>query len=283
MACKALRKLWAELFPVEEEEVKKGRTGEDVEEIQQLLGLSLVDGVFGSGTERAVKSFQAENGLFPDGEVGPKTLEVLRLSKEPVSFQAVADLLPRVFYQTYKLKGGQIPEQPRGVSLKPVLVGSETINCTQFTTWVVSNTFETTFSSRQWATWQVSSDAAETGRIPNYGPRVAVEWGIGSTRPGKGPWLVQFFTSTKTFAGHSMLVIDHDPETDKILTLEANLAYGLNGVGWGEIGNLRDVLNPGKDWPTKVRQTWASRLASKPALHIVQLSIDPDSIQEWLA
>jgi len=282
MSCKALRKLWAELFPVEEEEMEKGSTGEDVKEVQQLLGLSLVDGIFGSDTENAVKAFQVENDLVPDGIVGPKTLAALESSREPVTFQTMADLLPRVFYQVYQMKGGQTPEQPRGVSLKPSLVGSETINCTQFTTWVVSNTFKTTFSSSQWSAWQVSSSAAATGEIPNYGPRVAMEWGIGSTRPGKGPWLVQYFTNPQTFAGHSMLVIDHDPETDKILTLEANMSYNLDGVGWGDIGNLRDVLNPGKDWPTKVKQTWASRLASKPALHIAQLSIDPDSIQDWL-
>ena len=40
-------------------------------------------------------------------------------------------------------------------------------------------------------------------------------------------------------------MIDHDEETGKILTLEATNVSKLNGAGWAQIGNLRDVLNPG--------------------------------------
>jgi len=79
-----------------------------------------------------------------------------------------------------------------------------------------------------------------------------------------------------------MLVIDHDEATDRILTLEANSVYGLDGVGWAEIGNLRDKLNPGKNWADNVTQTWASRLETKPAVHLVRLLMDSGSIQEWL-
>jgi lysozyme len=33
----------------------------------------VVDGIFGNGTEMAIKNFQAHNGLTPDGIIGPKT------------------------------------------------------------------------------------------------------------------------------------------------------------------------------------------------------------------
>lgn len=55
---------------------KRGSIGEQVRQIQKALGIQ-ADGIFGKGTEDAVKKFQQENGLTVDGKVGPKTLEKL--------------------------------------------------------------------------------------------------------------------------------------------------------------------------------------------------------------
>ena len=55
---------------------KKGSQGDGVKQIQIALGL-YPDGVFGPQTENAVMVFQAKNGLFSDGIVGKKTLEML--------------------------------------------------------------------------------------------------------------------------------------------------------------------------------------------------------------
>lgn len=49
-----------------------GSRGELVAKMQQVLGVG-ADGVFGPGTEAAVKAWQAHNGLVPDGVVGPAT------------------------------------------------------------------------------------------------------------------------------------------------------------------------------------------------------------------
>ncbi|QMU64760.1 MAG: DUF3380 domain-containing protein [Flavobacteriaceae bacterium] len=61
--------------------LRKGSTGEDVRKLQQLLNQSgynlTVDGIFGDGTENAVKKFQQENGLAIDGIVGPATWDAL--------------------------------------------------------------------------------------------------------------------------------------------------------------------------------------------------------------
>ena len=56
--------------------LKKGMKGEDVMELQKLLGINN-DGDFGPKTEQSVKDFQGNNGLLKDGIVGPKTLSVL--------------------------------------------------------------------------------------------------------------------------------------------------------------------------------------------------------------
>ncbi len=56
--------------------LKKGMKGEDVKELQKLLKIN-ADGIFGRQTEKAVKSFQLENGLVSDGIVGQKTIAKL--------------------------------------------------------------------------------------------------------------------------------------------------------------------------------------------------------------
>jgi N-acetyl-anhydromuramyl-L-alanine amidase AmpD len=61
--------------------VQYGQSGERVKTVQYLLrarGYSLVaDGIFGSGTESAVKSFQTSRSITSDGVVGAQTWEVL--------------------------------------------------------------------------------------------------------------------------------------------------------------------------------------------------------------
>lgn len=63
--------------------VKKGSRGEDVKKLQELLGLSNCDGIFGPATEAALVEFQATHfdakgkKLTPDGICGPGTWAVL--------------------------------------------------------------------------------------------------------------------------------------------------------------------------------------------------------------
>ena len=54
------------------EVLKLGSKGDEVEDLQAYLKIK-VDGDFGPKTEEAVKKFQRENGLTPDGVVGSKT------------------------------------------------------------------------------------------------------------------------------------------------------------------------------------------------------------------
>ena len=63
---------------------KMGSTGQEVRNIQTRLKnwgyyTYTVDGIYGSRTVTAVKSFQRENGLTPDGIAGPATLSKIGL------------------------------------------------------------------------------------------------------------------------------------------------------------------------------------------------------------
>ena len=57
--------------------LKKGSKGPRVKKAQHWLGIH-ADGIFGSGTKRAVKRFQRAHGLTADGVVGPATWAALR-------------------------------------------------------------------------------------------------------------------------------------------------------------------------------------------------------------
>lgn len=66
---------------------RQGSTGAQVRTIQDKLKRwgyysGEVDGIFGSGTRKAVVAFQKKNGLTADGIVGPNTLRALGM---PVS------------------------------------------------------------------------------------------------------------------------------------------------------------------------------------------------------
>ena len=65
--------------------MKKGCRGDEVVTLQKKLKQwgyydGAVDGVFGSGTEKAVQYFQRKNGLTADGIVGTKTAAALGMS-----------------------------------------------------------------------------------------------------------------------------------------------------------------------------------------------------------
>lgn len=66
--------------------LKKGTRGEEVKQLQEYLEIG-ADGVFGPGTEAAVKKWQKENSLVADGIVGPKTWEAMGLATTDESEQ----------------------------------------------------------------------------------------------------------------------------------------------------------------------------------------------------
>ena len=70
---------------VEAAAYKKGSSGAVVTQIQTKLKswgyyTGTVDGIYGSGTERAVRAFQQKNGLTVDGKAGDQTLAAMGLS-----------------------------------------------------------------------------------------------------------------------------------------------------------------------------------------------------------
>lgn len=73
------------LFPVSAASYRRGSSGDTVRTIQQKLKRwgyydGTVDGIYGSGTEKAVRLFQKKNGLTQDGVCGSATLRALGIN-----------------------------------------------------------------------------------------------------------------------------------------------------------------------------------------------------------
>lgn len=65
--------------------------------------------------------------------------------------------------------------------------------------------------------------------------------------------------------GHTFIILDHHQETDRILTLESNKAFKMDGVGFRNLGNYRDIINPEKEWwKNSSLPTWEKIKATYP-------------------
>lgn len=81
--------------------IRRGNKGEDVKYVQTILynlGYDLgsygIDGDFGRATEAAVKEFQRDHKLNPDGVVGPLTYEALeKADKKPAPVEKLYSVL----------------------------------------------------------------------------------------------------------------------------------------------------------------------------------------------
>lgn len=81
--------------------LRLGTRGDDVAALQSALdakGYHLyVDGIFGPGTQGAVRSFQAASGIYVDGIVGPSTIAKLNASQpiELIDWVNIDSIFPR--------------------------------------------------------------------------------------------------------------------------------------------------------------------------------------------
>jgi peptidoglycan hydrolase-like protein with peptidoglycan-binding domain len=76
--------------------LRKGNSGASVYELQGFLALSgyqvgAVDGVFGTATFKALKSFQSRSHLRADGVAGPTTLAAIRSAASQPAFSSLAN------------------------------------------------------------------------------------------------------------------------------------------------------------------------------------------------
>lgn len=122
--------------------LKYGMQGEDVATLQTRLSalgyaIGVVDGYFGNDTLQAVKAFQADAGMEPDGVVGEGTFE--RIGNSRVSFGAPVS---RGMSHNLRSKGAQIAAIAQQYLHVPYVWGGSSpagFDCSGFIYYLFSN------------------------------------------------------------------------------------------------------------------------------------------------
>lgn len=174
----------------------------------------------------------------------------------------LVELLPRFREFTYDIDEARYPFEIPGVRVPQA--PPTTNNCC---------TFVEALLARAWAdarpqafTWSaarhrqmmiVSNDdfySPVTAAVES-GMALAVEDPHGTPRP----WTVVQGWRNQWRSGHTFIIVDRHEATDRVLTLESNSAFGLDGVGCRALGNLRDLPGgrpPARWWENERLWTW---------------------------
>ena len=151
----------------------------------------------------------------------------------------------------YQLPGLRLPQAP-----------PEQNNCCTFVEALLVKAWTDTFSDFTWSPGR-HGQMMILSNDDYYSPvTAAVESGmaISVTNPDSPPhpWSLVQGWRRQWRGGHTFIIVDHHEETDRVLTLESNSAYRLNGVGFRAMGNLRDTGGkpPENWWQNDALWTW---------------------------
>ncbi len=172
---------------------------------------------------------------------------------------------------SYDLHDPAYPYDLPGVNLPIAPPKAKQNNCCTFAEGLIVKAWSDTFPNFEWNNHrhgQMMIFSADDYFSPIT---AALESGMGEkvkdVEEAPKPWtLIQGWKSrqsneipgSKWSGGHTFIIVDHHPETDKVLTLESNKAFGLDGVGFRKIG-MASAFNhkpPANWWALPGVWTW---------------------------
>lgn len=180
-----------------------------------------------------------------------KKMEIIDFSSDNMAIpeSALTDLLKIFAPFTYDLDQARYPYAIQGFSAPQA--PPQTNNCCTFVEALVAKAWE----NANGLSWSMdnhkqmmifSADDYFSPVTCLLNQDIAIPAEDDNQRPH--PWTVIQGWRKQWTSGHTFIILDYHQDTDRILTLESNAAYGLNGVGFRMLGNYRDVENPGAAW-----------------------------------
>ncbi|WP_422359213.1 hypothetical protein [Reichenbachiella sp.] len=182
----------------------------------------------------------------------PKTSEAYNFENdgEAIDEQALVDLLPEFVDFTYDLhkptypfplKNCKVPQAPPAQN-----------NCCTFVEAILVKAWENSQSGFVWNSknhgqmmiYDASDYYSPVTCLVDRNMAVAID----NEEEAPQPWTVIQGWKEQWKGGHTFIILDHHAPTDRVLTLESNLAYRLNGVGYRMIGSIADHPHPSANW-----------------------------------
>jgi hypothetical protein len=167
-----------------------------------------------------------------------------------ISESALIDLLPSFHAFRYDLDEAFYPAPLEGARVP--LAPPYTNNCCTFVEALVVQAWQKVHpETLQWSAAR-HRQMMIMSRDDFFSPVTAVvEAGIGvalRAQDPPAPWTLIQGWREQWSKGHTFLIVAHHQETDRVLTLESNAGYELDGVGYRKLGNLRDLPAPPPQW-----------------------------------
>jgi hypothetical protein len=200
---------------------------------------------------------------YADVEDAPAVaLERLPFDAEPfaISETVLLNLLPKFEDFTYDLDEAHYPYELPGVHLPQAPPRSN--NCCTFVEALLVRAWADVHQDFRWN----SERHAQMMIFSNddyFSPvTAAIETGMAIAVPNPDepphPWTLIQGWRYQWRSGHTFIIVDHHEQTDRVLTLESNSSYKLNGVGFRAMGNLRDLEGrpPASWWEREELWTW---------------------------
>jgi hypothetical protein len=191
---------------------------------------------------------------------------------DAVPESALVDLLPRFHEFTYDEDKAYYPFELPGVQVPRAPPTSN--NCCTFVEALLVRAWADTHDDFNWSIEQHRQMMIYSGDDYFSPVTAAVDAGMAvapDSDEAPHPWTLVQGWRHRWRGGHAFIVVDHHPDTDRVLTLESNSAYRLDGPGFRMIGNLRDVPDPPEAWWTdedlwtweRIRATYRYRGAAR--------------------
>ncbi len=239
-----------------------------------------LDGVKGVPNQRAWVCSRWEERVYARLYEGNTRAELFTVPEE-----AIISLLPEFYGYTYVLHGPRypysIPYVP-GLPLEPPAAN----NCCTFVEGLLAKAWCNTITSGfrwsekrhgQMMIWSLDDYFSPVTAAVEA--RMAEE--IDDPDAFPEPWTLVQAWKKRWSGGHTFIVLDSHRSSQRILTLESNEAFGMDGPGYREIGDLDKFPYPGADWfKSSTVWTWARFRETYPYMKLAKLAVDDVS---WVA
>lgn len=189
--------------------------------------------------------------------------------EDSIPESALVDLIPEFGSFKYVPSGARYPFALRGKKLP--LAPPAVNNCCTFVEAIVVGAWQRHFPSDfEWSA-RLHGQMMINSTEDYYSPISALlDAGMAEAIDPEvppSPWSVIQGWRTQWTRGHTFIVVDVHPENRRVLTLESNSAYELNGVGFRGIGNaslIESGAAPTNWWESDDVWTWEKFRSTYP-------------------